>query len=230
MRTNNKTYFSKDTEDAIIQYVLETDQDLRNQIYKSRIDRAFNKLVENLIHKYKFYNYEVSYEDSKHEVISFLIEKLNKYKAEKGKAYSYFTVIGRNYLIAKNKSHYNNTKTKEELNVIDDTRDLLNEISNSEKQSELKDFVDLYVVYCDDNLSVMFNKLRDIQIANAVLELFRRRENIEEFNKKALYIMIREMTDSNTHDITKVVNILRKKYQELYLKYQKDFEFLETPC
>ena len=229
MTPNNKTYFTKDTEDAIIQYVLETDQSIRDQLYKSRIDKAFNKLVENLIHKYKFYNYEVSYEDSKHEVISFFIEKLNRYKADKGKAYSYFTVIGRNYLIAKNRSHYNNTKIKEELSVIDDTRDLINELSNTEKQSQLKDFIDIYVQYCDSNLSIMFNKLRDIQIANAILELFRRRENIEEFNKKALYIMIREMTDSSTHDITKVVNIMRKKYLELFLKYQKDFEFLETP-
>jgi hypothetical protein len=222
-------YFSKDTEAAIVEYVLESDQTVRDRLYKTRIDRAFNKLVENLIHKYKFYNYEVSYEDAKHEVISFLIEKLHKFKAEKGKAYSYFTVIGRNYLIAKNKSHYNKIKTKEELSVIDDTRDLLNEISNSEKQSELKDFLDIYVTYCDANLSSLFSKLRDIQIANAVLELFRRRENIEEFNKKALYIMIREMTDSSTHDISKVVNVLRKKYQEMYIEYQKNSEFLETP-
>lgn len=216
----DKNYFTKDTEDAIVAYVLETDQFVRNSLYRTRIDRAFNKLAENLIHKYKFYNYEVSYEDSKNEVISFLIQKLNKYKADRGKAYSYFTVICRNYLIAKNKSHYNNTKTKEDLSAIDDARDVINELSNREKTSELKDFVDIFVEYCDYNLNEMFGKLKDKQIANAVLELFRRRENIEEFNKKALYIMIREMTDSNTHDITKVVNVLKKKYREMYMEYQ----------
>lgn len=214
-------YFSKDTEQAIIEYILETDQHKRNLIYRSKIDRAFNKLVENLIHKYKFYHYDVSYEDSKNEVISFLIEKLNNFKAEKGKAFSYFTIIGRNYLIAKNRSNYNNKKSKEELSVIDDTRDLINEMHNSEVQKSLKTFFDYFVEHCDENLAVYFSKKKDIQIANSILEIFRRRENIENFNKKALYIMIREMTDANTHDVTKIVTVLKKKFNEMYSDYHK---------
>lgn len=214
-------YFSKDTEQAIIEYILETDQHKRNSIYRSKIDRAFNKLVENLIHKYKFYHYDVSYEDSKNEVISFLIEKLNNFKAEKGKAFSYFTIIGRNYLIAKNRSNYNNKKSKEELSVIDDSRDLINEMHNSEVQRTLKTFFDYFVEHCDENLAVYFTKKKDIQIANSILEIFRRRENIENFNKKALYIMIREMTDANTHDVTKIVTVLKKKFNEMYSDYHK---------
>lgn len=214
-------YFSKDTEQAIIEYISETDQVKRNIIYKTKIDRPFNKLVENLIHKYKFYHYDVSYEDSKNEVISFLIEKLNKFKAEKGKAFSYFTIIGRNYLIAKNRSNYNSKKSKEDLQVIDDTRDLINEIHNTEVQSTLKTFFDYFIEHCDENLAVYFTKKKDIQIANSILELFRRRENIENFNKKALYIMIREMTDANTHDVTKIVTVLKKKFNQMYSEYHK---------
>lgn len=212
-------YFSKDTEQAIIEYIAETDQTKRNIIYKTKIDKPFNKLVENLIHKYKFYHYDVSYDDSKNEVISFLIEKLNKFKAEKGKAFSYFTIIGRNYLIAKNRSNYNSKKSKEDLQVIDDTRDLINEIHNTEVQSTLKTFFDYFIEHCDENLAVYFTKKKDIQIANSILELFRRRENIENFNKKALYIMIREMTDANTHDVTKIVTVLKKKFNQMYSEY-----------
>lgn len=217
-------YFSQDTEDAIIAYVKETDQTTRNRIYETRINRPFNKLVENLIHKYKFYHYDVSYEDTKHEVITFLIEKLNKFNPEAGKAYSYFTIVGRNYLIAKNKGNYNSKKTKEEIGAIDETRDVINEIHNKEKQTELKTFFDVYVEHLDSNLNVIFNKKRDIQIANSILEIFKRRENIENFNKKALYILIREMSDANTHDITKIVNVLKKKYRELYEIYHKNSE------
>ena len=170
-------------------------------------------MVENLIHKYKFYHYDVSYEDTKHEVITFLIEKLNKFNPANGKAYSYFTIVGRNYLIAKNKGNYNSKKTKEEVNAIDENRDVINEIHNKEKQVELKSFFDVYIEHCDSNLNVIFSKKKDIQIANSILEIFKRRENIENFNKKALYILIREMTDANTHDITKIVNVLKKKYK-----------------
>lgn len=215
-------YFSKDTEQAIIEYISETDQVKRNIIYKTKIDRAFNKLVENLIHKYKFYHYDVSYEDSKNEVISFLIEKLNNFKAEKGKAFSYFTIIGRNYLIAKNRSNYNNKKSKEDLQVIDDNRDVINEAHNIEVQSTLKSFFDYFVEHCDENLNVYFSKKKDIQIANSILELFKRREYIENFNKKALYIMIREMTDANTHDVTKIVTVLKRKFNEMYEDYHKN--------
>jgi hypothetical protein len=214
-------YFSKDTELAIVEYISETDQTKRNIIYKTKIDKPFNKLVENLIHKYKFYHYDVSYEDSKNEVISFLIEKLNNFKAEKGKAFSYFTIIGRNYLIAKNRSNYSNKKSKEDLQVIDDTRDLINEIHNEEVKTSLKTFFDYFVEHCDENLAVYFTKKKDIQIANSILELFKRREYIENFNKKALYIMIREMTDANTHDVTKIVTVLKRKFNEMYSEYNK---------
>lgn len=218
----SKIYFSQDTEDAILEYIQSTDQVLRNRLYETRINRPFNKLVENLIHKYKFYHYDVSYEDTKHEVITFLIEKLNKFNPANGKAYSYFTIVGRNYLIAKNKGNYNSKKTKEEVNAIDENRDVINEIHNKEKQGELKTFFDVYIEHCDQNLNVIFTKRKDIQIANSILEIFKRRENIENFNKKALYILIREMTDANTHDITKIVNVLKKKYKELYDTYNKN--------
>jgi len=222
----SKIYFSQDTEDAILEYITEPDQIIRNKIYNSRINRPFNKLVENLIHKYKFYHYDVSYEDTKHEVITFLIEKLNKFNPANGKAYSYFTIVGRNYLIAKNKGNYQSKKSKEEVTAIDDNRNVVNEIHNTEKQAELKSFFDIFIENCDEHLNIIFTKKKDIQIANSILEIFKRRENIENFNKKALYILIREMTDANTHDITKIVNVLKKKYKELYEIYHKNSEVI----
>jgi hypothetical protein len=213
-------YFTQDTENAILEYVAESDMHKREIIFRTRIDRAFHKLVENLIHKYKFYNYDVSYDDSKHECICHLIDKLNNFKPENGKAYSFFTIVARNHLIAKNKKNYESRKTKEDLIVIDDNRDVINEIHNYEAQTELKHFFTKYIDYCDRNLSSIFSKKRDIQIAYSVLQLFRTCDNIENFNKKALYIMIREMTDANTHDVTKVVNTMKKKFNELLLKYR----------
>ena len=45
------------------------------------------------------------------------------------------------------------------------------------------------------------------------------RQNIENFNKKALYIMIREMTNSNTQHITRVINVLKKHHTNLQKNY-----------
>jgi len=52
------------------------------------------------------------------------------------------------------------------------------------------------------------------------LELFRTRDNIENFNKKALYILIRERTGLKTQIITKTVNNIKIIYAILYKNYQ----------
>ena len=88
--------------------------------------------------------------------------------------------------------------------------------------SEYNEFKDLMLQYWDKNLTKVFSKKRDIQIADAILELFRRSQFIENFNKKHLYLLIREMTDCKTHYITKVVNVMKthqKKMLNEYLDY-----------
>ena len=67
----------------------------------------------------------------------------------------------------------------------------------------------------------MFKKNQDIKVCDAINTLFKRRENLEIFNKKALYIYIREMTDVETPVITKVTKILKKKHKELYIEYNE---------
>jgi hypothetical protein len=76
--------------------------------------------------------------------------------------------------------------------------------------------------YWDIKLNVVFDKKRDIQIADAILELFRRVDYIENFNKKSLYLLIREMTGHKTHYITKVISTM-KVHQDAILE-----EYLNT--
>ena len=54
------------------------------------------------------------------------------------------------------------------------------------------------------------------------MELFRKRQNIENFNKKALYIMIREMTGSNTQHITRVINQMKKYYMNMTQEFSEN--------
>ena len=54
-------------------------------------------------------------------------------------------------------------------------------------------------------------------IADAILELFRKRETIEVFNKKALYIYIREMVDVKTPKITKIADKLHDIFKSQYV-------------
>ena len=101
-RKKSKMYFGTPVQNAIIRYNTSENPVIKNRIYREHIEFAFNKLAENLIHTFKFYYTEVDdLEDLKHEVICFLLEKLDYFKPDKGsKAFSYFSIVGKNYLIS----------------------------------------------------------------------------------------------------------------------------------
>jgi len=188
----NKNYFTQDTEDAIIEYVASTDDYERNKIYRERIHYAFTKLTENLIHTYKYYytdNYSI--EELQHNTIIFLLERLGKFKAGKGKAYSYFGTIAKRYLILNNKNNYEKLKSHLDISEINDESDVDKElIINESHDNDLINFFDIYIKYNDLYLDKLYPKENDKKIANAILELFRKRENLDIFNKKAFYIFI----------------------------------------
>ena len=217
----NKLYFTEDTENAIIAYNNELDDELRNKVFNSHIHKPLMKMCENLVHRYKFYHFDATTKEVQYEVIAFLLEKLNKYSKEKGKAFSYFSIVAKNYLIQNNYKHYNHKKGKAPVIAIDTQRDLTNETVRRSKQEEIKDFYKLFIEYCTDNIEKIIKYKRDIPIAYAVLEIFKNCENIETYNKKALYIMVREMVDVKTQYITRVVNILKKEYMRLFKIYEK---------
>ena len=77
------------------------------------------------------------------------------------------------------------------------------------------------VDYFDSNLNSIFKKDRDLRIGYAIVDLIKQRDEIENFNKKAIYILIREMTDVETAHITSVVNVLKKHYKKLINLYHK---------
>jgi hypothetical protein len=87
------------------------------------------------------------------------------------------------------------------------------------KNNRLSNFMDEYVDYCTLHIYELFPKKKDAQIADAILELFRKRENIDIFNKKALYIYIREIIDVPTPKITKISNKLNIIFKKKYMFY-----------
>lgn len=222
-KTKNQ-YFTQDTEDAIIEYLAETDEHKRNLIYNSRIKYAFHKLTENIIHTFKFYYTEVdTIAELQHEVTAFLLEKLHLYQQGKGKAYSYFGTIAKRYLILYNNNNYKKLKQKADVSAVDDDKsiniDLLNNSTIDGPKDEASEFIEYLLEYFDLFLFDHFPKPEDARTADAVLEIFRKRENIELFNKKAIYIYIREITDQPTSQITKVIKKMKKIYRKLIIQY-----------
>ena len=222
-KPSKKQYFTADVDAAIQEYLASSNQDERNEIYRTRIAYAFYKLAENLIHTFKFYYTEVeSLEDLKHEVCCFFLEKLDYWKPEKGsKAFSYFSIVGKNYLILYNNNNYKKKKQKVDILAADEDDGVLHQLGRDERKQEIKDFIDYFTEYTDKHMFTMFKKEKDRKVCDAINILFKRRENLEIFNKKSLYIYIREMTEVDTPVITKVTKHLKKLYKKLYTEYAK---------
>jgi len=223
-KKKGKIYFSKDTENYIIEYNNSDDVVKRNKIYNEGISYAFDKLAENILNTFKFSYFQCSHEEVQQEVVSNLVSNIHKYKPENGKAFSYFSIIAKNFLILYNNGNYK--KFKKHVSV-DDTETVHTELELSispktnRGKKELSEFFTLMINYWEVAIERIFKKPQELNIAHAVLEIFRNSDRIENFNKKALYLYIREMTNCKTQNITKVVNKMKdmqKRIQNEYLE------------
>jgi len=221
-KPSSNNYFTQETEDAIVAYNTTDDFEEKERLYHKYIHYAFFKLTENIIHTFKFHYTEVdNIEDLQHEIITFLLQKMNKFDPTRGaKAYSYFGTIVKRYLIIQNTKNYKKKINKAPVEELHKNSNHSYELDTPQNHTDfISDFMDLYVEYCSNNIFNLFPKDKDAQIADAILEIFRKRENIDVFNKKALYIYIREIIDVKTPHITRVADRLGEIYKEQYIHY-----------
>ena len=224
-RKKSKNYFTQETEDYIVLFnSLDSikDEEQRSKIYEAHIHYPFFKLTQNIIHTFKFYHTEVeNLEHLQHEIITFLLSKIHLFDPTKGaKAYSYFGTIVKRWLILYNTKNYNKKIKKVEVDIL--TKDGSHhayDMDSGKIQDDLNNYINLFVEYTSENIFELFPKKNDAQIADAILELFRKRETIEVFNKKALYIYIREMVDVKTPKITKIADKLHTIFKSQYVFY-----------
>ena len=217
-KKKRKVYFGQEVQNAVVDYNSSESNSKRNQIYGTRIHAAFDKLAENIINTFKFTYFDDPFQDVKHEVVAFMVMNMHKYDHTKGsKAFSYFSVVAKNYLILHNNNNYKKLKTHDGMDVLDRHRG-----KDSNYESDFVTLTNEIIEYFDSNMNTIFKKNRDLRIGYAIIDLMKQRDDIENFNKKALYILIREMTDVETAHITSVVNVLKKHYKKLLNTYHKN--------
>jgi hypothetical protein len=211
-------YFTAATEESVIKFNAAESDDLRNHIYETEIKVSFEKLVENIFNTFKFSYFETSPIDVQRETVAHLVANINKYNPAKGKAFGYFSIIAKHYLIFHNNNNYKRFRQHVDIADTPSESSVCLQVEDPfYKDVETKDFIRLMVEYWENNIQKIFTKQKDLNIANAVIELFRNCDRIEAYNKKALYLYIREISSCKTQQITKVVNKM-KSYQEVIAK------------
>jgi hypothetical protein len=216
----SKHYFTEETQNAIIRYNSEENDAVRNQIYNDYIKYPFEKLVENMINTFKFTYFEESKADIQSRTVSFLVMKLHMYEGGKGKAFSYFGQIAKNYLILQNNNTYKKLKSHDRIDAVDtnihqDVELKDTSIDTNEINSDTEEFIMMMIKFWDRYAINVFKKQRDVVIVTVLMELFKQTQSIENFNKKAIYLYLREMTGFRTQYITKVINKLVPYYKKM---------------
>ena len=230
-KKKSNVYFTKITEIAILAYNKAENTITREKIYRRFIYPAFMKMAENLINTIKPTYIDATFTDLQTDLVTFLTERLSKFNPDAGKAYSYYTRTSYNYLIGENEKAYKKLKAATQELDIDEQRNVLTEMHNEEMREVLEYFMDGYVDYCYNNLNFIFTNPTDIHVADSILHIFENREHVEDFNKKRLYILIRERTGldaSQTNAVTRVVKILKQIYEDNFKEYEQR-NFVKLP-
>ena len=215
-------YFTQVHEDAIIQYVKTQSIEERTELYVRYIEPAFNEMVDKIVFTYKFTTLP-NIDSLRDECKIWLITILSKYDPNRGsKAFSYFSVITKNWFIHQTKKRSKQRRTEIELSQL--SKDMeLKHISTTNpyvKEREAKEFLGLLREEID-SWEHEDMKPNEEKVLNAIRILFDEADNIEIFNKKAIYLYMREITGMNTKQVVNSLNSMRIKYRTFRCNWDK---------
>ena len=222
-RGGTKPYFTVIHQNAIVKYATTSDLQEREFLYVNYIGPVFNEMVDKIVYTYKFTNLP-NIDDLKSECKIWLTTILNKFDPEKGsKAFSYFSVITKNWFIHKVK--YNANRASKEINFDENqfSKELSNLVSyNTYVQDRSKhEFWTLLNEQIDvwEGESTKPNEKR---VAQAIKIILSEPDAIEIFNKKAIYLYLREITGLNTKQIVNSLNKIRVKYKTFKIDWDSE--------
>jgi len=221
-RSNKNRYFTKVHEEAIINYASTDDRTLRTDLYVELIGPCFDELVDKIVYTYKF-NTLPNIDYLKDDCKLWLITILDKYDPNrKSKAFSYFSVITKNWFIHKVKQ--NSKRLKRDIQYEDINSQEANELlithNGYEETREEKEF--WFLLFKEiDKWEKLKLKENEKKVLDAIKILFNSIDEIEIFNKKAIYLYMREITGLNTKQIVNNLNKIRSRYRNFKTEWDK---------
>ena len=219
-RKKGKKYFTEIHEQAIIDYSASTDQEYRNNLYRYTIRPVFIEMIDKIVFTYKFTNLP-NVDSLKEECEIHLITILSNFDPSKGsKAFSYFSVITKNWFIAKVKK--NAIQLKREAHYDEVSKQVVMNHLTVYNDYDEKRIKEEYMEHLWGEIrkwEKMNLKENEKKVLNAIKILLTEADAIEIFNKKAIYLYIREITNLNTKQVLNNLNKFRSEYANFKKKW-----------
>lgn len=215
-RKKSRDYFTQKHEDAIIEFVKTNNRTRKNYLYLNVISPAFNEMIEKIVFTYKFVNLP-NIDLLKDECAVYLSTILSKYDPNRNsKAFSYFSVVVKNWF--SNQAKQNKKKLDREVDLEEISKNNESDFLSIENPyDEIREKQEFFSALWNE-LSVewVFEDLKENEqkVLIAIRELLKEPDDIEIFNKKAVYLYLREMTGLNTKQILQALSRFKKSYNE----------------
>ena len=220
-KSTKNHYFTQVHEDAIIKYANTNDRELRSKLYIEYIQPAFDQMVDKIIYTYRFTSLP-NIDSLKDECKIWLTTILNKYDPTNGsKAFSYFSVVTKNWFIHKVKQRQKRNRTEVYLeDVINELEEDL--ISREPTYESKRQDIEFWTSFNSEmsTWDSFMLKENEKKVLMAVRILLDSADQIEIFNKKAIYLYLREITGLNTKQVVNNLNKLRKRYRVFKNKWE----------
>jgi len=222
-------YFDKTTEVSIITFLGLENSKEREEVYGKKILPAMEKLAESLIYVYGFKSPLMSTPELISECCYFLYNSLHKWSPDRGsKAFSYFNVVAKNFLINTTNSH---RKKSFKHVYLDDINGIKGDI-----KKQLSEFIELPstedVMIREERrqeqiqrvkkIRSMLHDDRDLITISAVERLFDSAQELDFINKQSIYIYLVEISGLEKKVITKSMSKIRKAYAEILREEKKN--------
>jgi hypothetical protein len=225
-------YFGRPAHDAICEFQKMQTEKEKHAIYVEKIKQPFNKLVENLIFIHGFKSLTGSFEDLKNDCVTFLYETLYKFDPSKGsKAFSYFNVVAKNWLIIRSKK---NTRELKRSVSIDDVEILSHRDKVAIENHSIAESQDSAMLKKNaiENLFVLLEEIKgrldgvnEISCINAIITLFTSIDDLDFLNKRAVFVYLRDLSGLNPKQLSVAMSAIRRHYRSIKKDDQFDIFF-----
>ncbi len=211
-----------ETQAAIVEFQGMEELEGKEKLYNEKIHNAFEKLAESLIFVYGFKNGNELTENIKTDCVSFLYETIHKWDEARGtKAFSYFNVVAKNWLII-NSRHYRknamrnvslsdmSTMSKKDKSLIaySQVAEAPDKIMiDSERREEIQKVLKI--------IKERLHKENEILCINAIIEVFLKIDQLDFLNKRAIYVYVREISGLTPKKLSVAMSSIRKHYRDI---------------
>lgn len=221
-KSKNKLYFGPEVQEKIVQYQNENCKKKKDKLYEADIYPAFINLVHSLVSVYKFKSSNEDISHLKADCVSALFEAIHKWDPSKGtKAFSYFNVVAKRWLTIHSRRLL---KLQKRSAYIDDEKGLTAQEKSLIYEKEYVSSSELLAFHKEkfkkiismiEYVETQIKDENDIKCCFAIKKIFNDIDNIDFFNKRAVFVYLREISGLNSSELSSSLSSIRKIYRKV---------------